>query len=333
MGSGDGKRRHPRGFGMVGGSQSPLWRLLDKNAKTLLPLGGTGDGTPLYCIHSISGEVTSFNKMAEKVGTDRRIYGFQAPRDKMGAEFARSVPDIASHYVDILTTFQPEGPLMLGGWSVGGPIALEMAQQLKARGRTVTLLMVVDGILYNSGAELTRWNPLYYLKLAANLPSWVADNVLSGWGWSGIWVRIKRELKHNLSGLTDRKVGRGSVVDAFMDTSILPEKQAAFARALFAATEDYVPKPYDGPVLVYAAKTHPLLHLHQVDVAWRKIAGRGTDIVYMAGTHLSMLREPQVSVLSAHLRSYVDRLEMRSAVGAQEGASRPPAVGQPLTQN
>lgn len=318
---------------MVGGSQSPLWRLLDKNAKTLLPLGGTGDGTPLYCIHSISGEVTSFNKMAEKVGTDRRIYGFQAPRDKMGAEFARSVPDIASHYVDILTTFQPEGPLMLGGWSVGGPIALEMAQQLKARGRTVTLLMVVDGILYNSGAELTRWNPLYYLKLAANLPSWVADNVLSGWGWSGIWVRIKRELKHNLSGLTDRKVGRGSVVDAFMDTSILPEKQAAFARALFAATEDYVPKPYDGPVLVYAAKTHPLLHLHQVDVAWRKIAGRGTDIVYMAGTHLSMLREPQVSVLSAHLRSYVDRLEMRSAVGAQEGASRPPAVGQPLTQN
>src|SRR5215469_18549858 len=151
---------------MAGRSQSPLWRLLDKNAKTLLPLGGQGDGTPLYCIHSISGEVTSFTRMAEKLGTDRRIYGFQAPRDKMSAEFASSVPDIAGHYVEILMAFQPEGPLMLGGWSVGGPIALEMAQQLKARGRTVALLMVVDGILYNSGAELKHWNPLYYLKLA-----------------------------------------------------------------------------------------------------------------------------------------------------------------------
>jgi thioesterase domain-containing protein len=270
--------------------------------------------------------------MAEKLGTDRRIYGFQAPRDKMSAEFARSVEGIAGHYVDILMAFQPEGPLMLGGWSVGGPIALEMAQQLKAKGRTVALLMVVDGILYNSGAELTHWNPLYYLKLAANLPSWIADNVLSGWGFSGIWARIKRELKHNLTALRERKSERGSVVDAFMDTSILPEKQAAFARALFAATEDYVPKPYDGPVLVYAAKTHPLFHLHQVDVAWRKIARR-TDVVYMAGTHLSMLREPQVTVLSAHLRSYLDRLEMTSVSGAQEGVSRAPAISRPLTQN
>jgi len=193
--------------------------------------------------------------------------------------------------------------------------------------------MVVDGILYNTRAELTVWNPLYHWKLLANLPSWIADNVLSGWGFSGIWARILRELKHNLPGLRPRKTERGSVVDAFMDTSILPEGQAAFARALFAATEDYVPKPYDGPVLVYAAKTHPLFHLHQVDVAWRKIA-RATELVYMAGTHLSMLREPQVGLLSAHLRSYLDRLEKNAELGAKGGASvsHQPQVGYPLTQ-
>ena len=319
---------------MTGGSQSPLWRLVAKNAKTIVPLGGKGDGTPLYCVHSISGEVTSFNRMAEKVGTDRRIYGIQAPSDKMSAEFASSVPALASHYVEALTALQPEGPLMLGGWSVGGPIALEMAQQLKVRGRNIALLMVVDGILYNSGAELTLWNPLYYAKLAANLPRWIADNVMSGWGFSGIYARIKRELILNLSALKGRKSGRGSTVDAFMDTSVLPPQQAAFARALFAATEDYVPKFYDGLVLIYAAKTHPLFHLHQVDVAWRKIASH-SDTVYMAGTHLSMLREPQVSELSAHFRSYLDRLEQNLAPHAESGAllSKKPSIGYPLAQS
>jgi thioesterase domain-containing protein len=319
---------------MTGGSQSPLWRLVAKNAKTIVPLGGQGDGTPLYCVHSISGEVTSFNRMAEKVGTDRRIYGIQAPSDKMSAEFASSVPALASHYVEALTALQPEGPLMLGGWSVGGPIALEMAQQLKARGRTIPLLMVVDGILYNSGAELTLWNPLYYAKLAANLPRWIADNVMSGWGFSGIYARIKRELILNLSALKGRKSERGSTVDAFMDTSVLPPQQAAFARALFAATEDYVPKVYDGLVLIYAAKTHPLFHLHQVDVAWRKIASR-SDTVYMAGTHLSMLREPQVSELSAHFCSYLDKLEQNLAPHAEGGTllSKKPSIGYPLAQS
>ena len=305
---------------MTAESQSSLWRLVAKNAKTILLLGGKGEGTPLYCVHSISGEVTSFRLMAQKVGTDRRVYGIQAPMAMMSAEFARTVPELARHYVQALTAFQPEGPLMLGGWSVGGPIALEMAQQLKARGRTVALLMVVDGILYNSGAELTLWNPLYYGKLAANLPRWIADNVMSGWGFSGIYARIKRELKLNLAAIQGQKAVRGSVVDAFMDTSKLPVEQAAFARALFAATQDYVPDFYDGRVLVFAAKTHPLFHLHQVDVAWRKIA-RFSDTVYMKATHLSMLRAPQVYDLSAHLRAYIEKLERNSESATETRAS------------
>lgn len=317
---------------MTSGSQSPLWRLVAKNAKTIIPLGGKGDGTPLYCVHSISGEVGSFHRMAAKIGTDRRIYGIQAPMDKMNGDFGHSIPALAAYYTDALVALQPEGPLMLGGWSVGATIALEMAQLLKARGREVALILVVDGILYNSGAELTRWNPLYYCKLAANLPHWIADNVMSGWGFSGIYVRIMRELKLNFQALRGQKKNeRGSVVDAFMDTSTLPPEQAAFARRLFAATEDYVPRFYDGLVLIFAAKTHPLLHLHQVDVAWRKIARR-SDTVYMKGTHLSMMREPQVSELSAHFRSYLGRLEGARGTESSASLSKEPAIGYPSAQ-
>lgn len=297
--------------GMTGASQSPLWRLVAKNAETIVPLGGSGSGTPLYCVHSIAGEVTSFRLMAEKIGTDRRVLGIQAPKDKMSGAFAGSISALAGYYVDKLCAYQPDGPVMLAGWSAGAIIALEMAQLLKARGRDVEFLVVLDGILYNTGADITPWNPLYYIKLAGNLPRWVADNIASGWGFSGVYQRIKRELLLNWAALTGKRKERGTAVDAFMDTSILPEEQAAFARGLFAALEDYVPRPYGGRVLIYAAKTQPLFHLLQVDVAWRKIAGR-TETFYLDGTHLAMVREPQVSKLVAHFRVRLDQLAGRA---------------------
>ena len=49
---------------------------------------------------------------------------------------------IAGRYLEEVTRVQPEGPVLLGGHSAGGIIAHEMARQLLARGRGVTLVML-----------------------------------------------------------------------------------------------------------------------------------------------------------------------------------------------
>ena len=267
-----------------------------------MPLGGEGPGWPLYFVHSIGGEVTSFSPLAQKIGSDRKIYGIQAPKDKMSAEFAQSIRALAEYYVDTLTQFQPEGPLLLGGWSSGAIIALEMAQILKERGRVVPLLIILDGILYNTGGELSRWNPLYHWKLIRNLPLWISDNIAEGWGFRGVFKRVQREMKLTLSSLfAMKRKAPGATVDAFMDTSVLPPKQADFARALYHALELYQPKPYDGEILVYTARTQPLLHLLQVERTWKKITTE-IETVYVDGTHLSILKEPRVEIVAAHLQ-------------------------------
>lgn len=286
---------------MTADSQSPLWRLVARKSHPIVPLGGEGSGWPLYFVHSIGGEVTSFSPLAKKIGSNRKVYGIQAPRDKMSAEFAQSIRALADYYVDALTQFQPDGLLLLGGWSSGAIIALEMAHILKKRGRSVPLLIILDGILYNTGGELSAWNPLYHWKLIRNLPLWISDNIAEGWGFRGVFKRIQREMKLTLSALLNfKRKAPGATVDAFMDTSILPPKQADFARALYHALELYQPRPYEGEILVYTARTQPLLHLLQVDRTWRKIT---TDIetVYVDGTHLSILKEPRVGVVAAHL--------------------------------
>src|SRR5580704_16063245 len=84
--------------------ESPLFRLIAKRGSTIVPLAGNGGGSPFYCVHSIGGDVTTFRQLAQMLGTERRVYGIQAPRDKLGPDFAQSIHAVAVYYADILDT-------------------------------------------------------------------------------------------------------------------------------------------------------------------------------------------------------------------------------------
>ena len=45
-----------------------------------------------------------------------------------------------------MKAIQPKGPYFIGGWSLGGSIAYEMAQQLKDQGDTVSSVYLLDTI-------------------------------------------------------------------------------------------------------------------------------------------------------------------------------------------
>ena len=51
---------------------------------------------------------------------------------------------MAAYYINAMRTVQAEGPYLLGGWSMGGVVAFEMAQQLHAQGQRAALLALLD---------------------------------------------------------------------------------------------------------------------------------------------------------------------------------------------
>ena len=51
---------------------------------------------------------------------------------------------MAEEYVAAIREVQPQGPYLLGGWSAGGLIALEMAQQLLGQGESIRMLALLD---------------------------------------------------------------------------------------------------------------------------------------------------------------------------------------------
>src|SRR5207247_2470137 len=55
-----------------------------------------------------------------------------------------TIEEMAARYLSELRVAQPNGPYRLGGWSMGGVVAFEMAQQLTSLGQEVALLALVD---------------------------------------------------------------------------------------------------------------------------------------------------------------------------------------------
>ena len=103
---------------------------------------GTPGERPLFFVHGAGGSALVFAHLARHVGA-ASVYGISAPEgDALGMDL--TMERLSALYVEAIRAVQPRGPYALGGWSLGGVIAFEMARQLERQGERVELLMLLD---------------------------------------------------------------------------------------------------------------------------------------------------------------------------------------------
>lgn len=132
--------------------------------------------TPLFLIHAVSGLALPYFALPTlsphlSEAKARAVYGISSPiyDDDLPHPYRlpKSIRDIASQYIDLIQeNVQPEGPYLLGGWSMGGMIALKMAEILRQRGERVLHVIMID-----SG------NPRHYPDFVGE---WERDMVIKG---------------------------------------------------------------------------------------------------------------------------------------------------------
>lgn len=105
---------------------------------------GAADARPVFFVHAIDGAIGAYMPLAQLIGEERSFYAFQRPFDYSDELRFKPIEEMAKDYVQSLRRIQPEGPYLLGGWSMGGLIALEMAQQLVKQGHEVAHLTMID---------------------------------------------------------------------------------------------------------------------------------------------------------------------------------------------
>lgn len=126
-----------------------LSRLLVKDNSTtgwssLVPIQTKGSRPPFFCVHGGGGNVLIYRALSTYLGDDQPFYGLQSQGLDGHRPLLTRVEDMAALYIRELQRVQPHGPYFLGGYCMGGTVALEMAQQLMARGEKIAALALFD---------------------------------------------------------------------------------------------------------------------------------------------------------------------------------------------
>ncbi|GHB28712.1 non-ribosomal peptide synthetase [Salinicola rhizosphaerae] len=100
------------------------------------------DEAPLFAIHPAGGVAWNYRALARAIG--RPAFGLQSPALDPEQALPSSIDALARDYVERVRELHPRGPVHLVGWSVGGIIAQAMAVRLRALGREVGLVALLD---------------------------------------------------------------------------------------------------------------------------------------------------------------------------------------------
>ncbi len=132
-----------------------------QNLDPMLLLNSRSIGTPpLFCLHAGFGTVFDYEPVARCLEGQRTVYGLQC-RMLLDRDWEdESLAAMAIDYAQYIRQKQAEGPYHLLGWSLGGTLAVLVAQELENQGEQVEFLGLVDSFMPGSeaGAELEDWS-------------------------------------------------------------------------------------------------------------------------------------------------------------------------------
>jgi thioesterase domain-containing protein/acyl carrier protein len=271
--------------------------------RALVKIKPEGSKPPLFCIHAHGGHVLFYRDLAARLDADRPFYALQARGVDGVLEPLTSFEEMAANYVDEIRAIQPRGPYRLGGDCLGGVIALETAQQLRALGDEVALVAMFDSFhpryrpylptpLYESLHRTVRI--VFNLKSVGQLPK--SERV--------DYLRVKAG--HTLDSARyrswhwQRQLGRRHVGahDALIRT------QAALGDAFDA----YEPKPYDGRVALFRSAHQPFGIRKNPTLGWDGLISQ-LDVYVLPGYFTTGINDPVVRVLAEQLRRCLNEVD------------------------
>lgn len=110
----------------------------------LLALKAGSENPSVFIAHGLGGSVMDFYQVVKHIKTSQTVLGMQAKGIDGTETPLDRIEDMAKYSLEAVKRTQPQGPYFLVGFSLGGLVALEMAQQIVAGGEKVGMLTMMD---------------------------------------------------------------------------------------------------------------------------------------------------------------------------------------------
>ncbi len=273
----------------------------------LVPIQSMGSRPPLFLVHPALGTVLGYYELARALGSEQPIYAFQAPGLDGQSDAINDIRELARRYLAAMRQVQPRGPYRLGGYSFGGIVAFEMAQQVIADNEDVTALVIFD-TLAPAGGVTAETEVVDEVRLLAEIagileryhgfsPSIVPAELVD-LGRDERLDQVRRRLRQRgaLRGLTE---------------ALHLEGLLAVNRAAVEALSQYRLMPYPGRIALIRSANPSPEDLDGVDpqvfadpsFGWQQWSTRAVDVRYAPGDHVSFMQPPGVAEVAQLLEA------------------------------
>jgi thioesterase domain-containing protein len=285
-----------------------------KKLKSLIPINTSGNKIPLYIICGAGGTVFKFREFVQLLSHDQPVYGLQQSADNDNIEnFPDTIPSVAARYIEEILLENPYGPYALAGHCLGGTIAVEMANQLEAMGKKVSLLAMFDAdVKEKKDVVHASWNNFYHI------PATIKKIALA------VPIKIKFELfllmKHPKQAL-QYKIRKVKPLFDIVEPKLGNIEQEIFEKLtlkLEKALSSYEMKSYNGDILLFTATENYFfidsvnkIIYKKLDVnydskqAWKKYA-RSVKSYEVKGEHSTIFDAVNATEFSQILQRHLD---------------------------
>jgi amino acid adenylation domain-containing protein/non-ribosomal peptide synthase protein (TIGR01720 family) len=249
----------------------------------VVPIQLHGSRPPLFCMHPQGGHAIGYDGLARALGNDQPLFGLEARGMEENQQPLKTIESMAAFYLDAIGEIAGSGPYFLAGYSYGGRIAFEMAQQLVRRGDEVALLALLDAASPNAGGSADVDDA----QLLANL--------LDAGGTTAEELRALPEEERWRFALAKAR-DLGGVPPDF-DAAALRRFVTVYRTNIMAGAR-YQLAPYPGKITLFQTAERARTGLA---VSWESLAGAGLEVHTIPGTHMTLLHPPAVTLLAQAL--------------------------------
>jgi amino acid adenylation domain-containing protein len=275
------------------------------NYSSLVEIQPQGTKPPLFMIHPLGGEVLCYRNLAIHLGLEQPMYGLQPQGIDGNQPPLVRIEDMASQYLREMQTVQPQGPYFLGGYSFGGTVAYEIAQQLRSQGQEVALLAILDTCRPGHKRRLSFLQRIYLHinHIAKRGPKYIYKNT-KGWCKHAKY-QIQKVYQSYFHQFTDivKTASKTPETDQYID----------IVNANTQASNTYVFQPYSGKATLLRTRDENRSGgvgvKYDPQFGWGEIITGELDVKYIPGSHLSLLDEPNVRVLAKQMKICLEQAQ------------------------
>ncbi len=262
--------------------------LKSENASTLptcvVNLNDVTGPQPFFCVAGAGGGVHWFHPLVKAAHLDRPFYGLESQSIGFATQPEHRVQALAAEFLKAIRQIQPKGPYLLGGYSFGGLVALEIAKSLAGDGEEIQRLVLID--TYARMPRPKRIHRILFVLrtlLRASQPERVAF-VREKLNW------LKYLVRRRASGASDESTSQKSldIADA------LRYMQSDLNECLL-------------PLELLVARDGSRVAGVEASRGWRQVAKAGLRILEIPGTHYTILSQPHVNRMGQHLKEMFTR--------------------------